>query len=569
MISMNHRTRLAKLIKDLVVDLGSQSRLVKAMGEVDSRLAYMSRETVSAWVNGRSIPRDDPANALAQLLKERGDEFWEAHKAARREPASPRILPIAAANPSPKEFGSGKGLHHYNENREVEIMIRPAIESDFNFVTSLMVESLSPYYGGDHEAHAKRIFEAHIAGGKDRIGHFSYEQKMFVLDCGGSLGGILHLVGKRQGTYKISPMIVAPRLRGRGGFGTALLTFAEQYAQERDARQLYCTVAEQNRAALQFFINHGFVAAGKSISHYKKDVDEVMLYKNFVSPEELERFDRPNISVVPFDETQETQVRDLLADSLPGSFRGIDSDWLDALFRGYRRRFSSDINTKYKLLYIAVDRRDNVLGVVGATPKKGEPIKLMPFIARSLPAFVALLTDVPHALKSYGRLLYVHLTPTVDETIALQAGGWHLDAALPRAYHNDQVMQQWSLDISGEEFMRSMRVKQRFLDHIRSGRKTIEVRVGYSSIKTIQPGETIRFLSHQDSQIIRVNEVRRYITFEEMLESEESQRIVPGSGKAAVLELLREIYPQDRERLGVIVLDITADSNRVRLDPSG
>ena len=44
---------------------------------------------------------------------------------------------------------------------------------------------------------------------------------------------------------------------------------------------MYCTVAEQNFSALQFFIRKGYIRAGKSESHYKEDVTEIMLYKLF------------------------------------------------------------------------------------------------------------------------------------------------------------------------------------------------------------------------------------------------------------------------------------------------
>jgi ASC-1-like (ASCH) protein/GNAT superfamily N-acetyltransferase len=436
------------------------------------------------------------------------------------------------------------------------INIREARKEDYNFVIELMDTALGPYYGGDHQAHGNRIFSTHISGGKDQIGHFSFEQKMFILTLNDVPIGMIHLVGKRQGTYKISPIILSPSYRGKSGFGTMLLEFAEKYARENNARQIYCTVAEQNDLALQFFIRQGYVVAGRSDSHYKLGITEVMLYKLLVGSDFEEKFDRPNISVLPCDESYEPQIRELLLTELPKNFDGINSHWVDALFNGYNRRHSLDINMKYKLIYVAADRRNEVLGVAGATPKKGEPIKIMPFIAKTLPAFVALLTDIPYELKAYGHKLYIHITPSVEETIALQQKGWKLNAAMPAAYHQDRVTQQWSIDISGDNFMRQMRVKQNFLDFIRKGEKTLEVRVGYSNIKTIRPGESIRFASRTQEHVVRVRYIRQYSTFDEMLKIEESNRIAPGLPKQDVLQLLREIYPPDRERLGVFVLDI-------------
>jgi len=444
-------------------------------------------------------------------------------------------------------------------NKNQNINIREAKKEDFNFVTELMHEALEPYYGGDHKAHAQRIFSTHISGGKDKIGHFSYEQKMFIITLDDVPAGMIHIVGKRQGTYKISPIIVAPEYRGKYGLGKMLLEFVENYAKNKGARQIYCTVARENNGALQFFIRNGYIIAGQSDSHYKLGITEVMLYKLFLSSDFDEKFDRPNISVHPMEDIYEPQVRRLLLNTLPKDFGGIDSKWIDALFNGYKRRNSGDINVKFKLIYVAVDRDNTVLGVAGATPKKGKPIKVMPFIATNLPSFMALLTDVPYRLKPYGHKLYIHITPSVEETIALQRRGWKLDAVLPAGYHKGRVTQQWSFDILGEDFMHSIRTKKTYLDAIKNGEKTLEIRVSYENIKNIQPGERIKFYSHADTVVTHVNDIRKYPTFKSMLEYENPSRIIPKKYKSEILKILQDIYPPKLEELGVIVLDIQVE----------
>lgn len=442
------------------------------------------------------------------------------------------------------------------EPSDANLRIREAVESDFPFVAELMETALSPYYGGDHHAHAERIFRTHISGGKDRIGFFSHEQKMFIALMGERPAGLVHVVGKRQGTYKISPLIVAAQFREKCGVGSRLLQHAEEYANSKGARQIYCTVAVQNHAALAFFLRKGYTSAGKSDSHYKVGIAETMLYKRIESQEYVEMFDRPHISVLPCENSDEAQVRPLLLEQLPKHFDGITDDWVDALFEGYNRSSTRDINQKYKLIYVATDRSNRVLGVVGATPKKGEPIKLMPFIATNLPAFAALVSDLPFALKSYGHKLYIHITPNAEETTVLQQHGWKLDAALPEAYHSNVVTQQWSLDVM--TIMRTMRLKQHFLDYVRQGRKTLEVRVGYDQIKTIQPGEKIRFLSLTEALDVSVIAVRRYGSFKEMLVVEPADKILPDVPQEEAFRRLQEIYPPSKERLGVIVLEITS-----------
>src|SRR5262249_52095902 len=151
---------------------------------------------------------------------------------------------------------------------------------------------------------------------------------------------------------------------------------------------------------------------------------------------------------------------------------------------------------------------------------------------------------------------YVHITPSPDETIALQQRGWKLDAVMPAAYRNDNVTQQWSVDLDHRDFMRLMRVKQTFFDLIKRGEKTLEVRVAYDNIKTIRPGERIRLSSRTQTQVIHVKDVRHYPNFREMLDREDATKIAPGKNRQELLELLTEIYPEDRESLGVVVLDI-------------
>jgi ASC-1-like (ASCH) protein/ribosomal protein S18 acetylase RimI-like enzyme len=442
----------------------------------------------------------------------------------------------------------------------VGIVIREAIENDYSWVENLMQNALEAYYGGDHRAHAKRIFEAHIGGGVDRLGFFSFEQRMFVAEVDRVRAGVIHVVGKRQSTYKISPLIVSPEFQGKLGMGSRLLEHAEEYARSRQSRQLYCTVAEQNVSALQFFLRKDFIRAGSSDSHYKTGVTEIMLYKPLYGASKLVSLDQVHVSVRPLDEHDEetkSQVSRLLLDKLRDSFEGITEGWVKALFDGYARRDTLDINTKFKLIYVAADSSGRVVGVAGATPKKGSPIKVMPFIATDQVAFEALLIDIPYQLTSFGHKLYIHINPSAEEVVSLQRIGWRLDAALPAAYHIDVVTQQWSMSI-GEKTMRTMRIKRRFFDLIKSGRKPLEVRVGYDTINRICVGERIQLVTHNGAHQVRVKDVRKYKTFDAMLLSEKWEHIAPDARSSGeVLNLLKQIYPPDKEKLGVVVLEFT------------
>jgi len=436
------------------------------------------------------------------------------------------------------------------------ISVREAIREDASFVEQIMEEALQSYYEGDHCAHARRILSAHLQGGVDPVGHFSVTQKIFIATCGNKPAGMINVVGKKQGTFKISPLIVAQTYRGGHGVGSYLLGYAEQYAQSHRVRQIYCTVAEQNIRAHQFFLRKGYIVAGRSHSHYKPGVTETMMYKLFFSDDVLSYLDQSSISVFPFNEAVHgAAAHDLMLGLLPRHFRGVDENWVAALYAGYRRRFFKDVNVKYKLIYVAIQDNQQMVGVIGATPKKGQPIKIVPLLGVTPQAFAALVADIPQHLREYGHKLYTHLVPSVEEVMVLQRFGWSLDCMLPAAYHDQFVTQQWSYTY-GAAHMRNMRVKNKFFQYIRQGAKDLEVRVGYDNIRRIQPNEEIRLATHDKSMIVRVKAIRRYQTFVEALGAEPAARIAPGCSTEELLSLLQRLYPPPKEQLGIYVLEI-------------
>ena len=135
------------------------------------------------------------------------------------------------------------------------LAVRPATTDDIPYVVIAFERALGPYYGGDHTAHARRVIQTHLAGGTDPRGLLSTRQLLFVLWEAGHRRGLLNLVFKRQATCKISPLILFPENHRHRGLGTALLETAEQEAGNVGARELYCTVAQSNRATLQFFLD--------------------------------------------------------------------------------------------------------------------------------------------------------------------------------------------------------------------------------------------------------------------------------------------------------------------------
>ena len=444
-------------------------------------------------------------------------------------------------------------MHRYKKY-SVTVDIRKAKTGDVDFVSHLMTEALEPFYDGDHRAHARRIFTTHINGNVDSVGQFSLGQYTFIAEVNHHPAGMIHLVVKKQGTVKISPLIVAPEYRGKFGIGSKLLRYAEDFARKHHARQLYCTVAAQNQATLKFLFRKGFHLAGKAQDHYKPGIDECMLYKPL---NQSAAPDLADIAIVPFDEKKHAvAARQLILSRVGSDFNGVDDTWVDALFASYQRRESRDINAKYKLIFIAEQDR-KVVGVVVATPKKGQPIKIMPLVAKSEAVFEALVANLPQLLAGYGHKLYIHMVPEPWQIACLQCHGWTIEGLFPEGYAPDATVQQWGLSLQKGDPVRKMRIKRPYYDAIMSGRKTLEVRIGYNSIKRLKEGQPLQLENGHASGVVRIKSIRIYDTFADMLATEPWREIVPqAKSKEEALRLLHKIYPPHKERLGVHVIEV-------------
>lgn len=104
--------------------------------------------------------------------------------------------------------------------------------------------------------------------------------------------------------------------------------------------------------------------------------------------------------------------------------------------------------------------------------------------------------------------------------------------------------------------MRSLNIKRKYFLQIKSGQKTVEVRVGYSSINRIAVDDKMLLQDGQESITVRVVAIRRYRSFAEMLTKEDAGSVIPNKGAEDVLAILQSIYPPDKEALGVVALQL-------------
>jgi ASC-1-like (ASCH) protein len=103
--------------------------------------------------------------------------------------------------------------------------------------------------------------------------------------------------------------------------------------------------------------------------------------------------------------------------------------------------------------------------------------------------------------------------------------------------------------------IKTLWIKDEYLQHILADRKTVEVRVAYSNIARLEAGD-ILLLNDQHRYIITA--IRRYPDFEAMVAAEDPATIAPDlPDRETLLAACRAIYPPEKEALGVVALEIT------------
>ena len=101
-------------------------------------------------------------------------------------------------------------------------------------------------------------------------------------------------------------------------------------------------------------------------------------------------------------------------------------------------------------------------------------------------------------------------------------------------------------------------IRMPYLQQIADGTKTVEVRVGYPRMRKIHAGQDLTFVSGDRRVRTRVTRVTEYPSFEDMLDHEDARSIGGelGESHADLLAAIRGIYPPEKERLGVLAIEV-------------
>src|SRR5687767_2929506 len=87
-------------------------------------------------------------------------------------------------------------------------------------------------------------------------------------------------------------------------------------------------------------------------------------------------------------------------------------------------------------------------------------------------------------------------------------------------------------------------VSKEFFFSIESGQKTLELRVGFNSFARIKPGQIVEFsaLGIKNLIKVRVKEIRKYKTLEEVMADEDIEKIAPGMSREKIDRISEKIF---------------------------
>src|SRR5574341_1100755 len=97
--------------------------------------------------------------------------------------------------------------------------------------------------------------------------------------------------------------------------------------------------------------------------------------------------------------------------------------------------------------------------------------------------------------------------------------------------------------------VKTLWIKDDYLQQILTGCKTVEVRAAYANISRLEPGDVL-LLNEQYRYVVAA--IRRYADFEAMVAAEDPTAIAPDLPDGeALLAACRAIYPPEKEALGI------------------
>lgn len=104
-------------------------------------------------------------------------------------------------------------------------------------------------------------------------------------------------------------------------------------------------------------------------------------------------------------------------------------------------------------------------------------------------------------------------------------------------------------------------LKEEYLQQILDGRKTVEIRVAYDNITRLEVGDRLLL---NDAHAFVITRIARYANFDELLAREGAAKFAPAAPRENLRDVLRSVYPPEKEALGIVALEIAPDANANR-----
>lgn len=119
--------------------------------------------------------------------------------------------------------------------------------------------------------------------------------------------------------------------------------------------------------------------------------------------------------------------------------------------------------------------------------------------------------------------------------------------------------------------LKQMWIKRPYFKQIRSGRKTLEARVGYPQMRKIKKGDLVLLRTgdkEKNTIPIKIIDVREYRDFQEALKHEDVNQLLPDIKPEDALETYEQIYPARKVRKcgGVLIFELEVQKKRNEQD---
>jgi ribosomal protein S18 acetylase RimI-like enzyme len=266
------------------------------------------------------------------------------------------------------------------------------------------MKDLSKFYDG-HDDNARLLDQLIDCGSIDKNGYFTKNKELIICDYNNQLAGMVCINNKRGGASKLGPIIVNPDLRSIG-IGKLLHEASVDSAQLNNARKIYMTTSSLNEIVTGLLKKYKFIIEAQFPDQYKKGSNENIWGLPLV-PYLIDS--NQNIRSVLTDSKEEennadynislyTEADKQYLKSISGIYQqwhdDLGDDFLEMMISGQKRVRLDGLSfqNKSKLILMAKNKKQENVGALTFTPKRGGPVKLYP-IAGTIHAQEQLLNE--------------------------------------------------------------------------------------------------------------------------------------------------------------------------------